>query len=439
MNMANFKTFNAPMWDQMQVFCKHISDHQIRLILYFNCTLDEKIIKKAVKITLDNNPISFARYIEGKRKAMWKISEPNLDKILSIQISQEPEKLLQEILLKKIDTLAGPQLNITLIRYKTDILVLNFDHAITDAAGVKNFTYQLAENYSYIAQNMSIPKQNYTSRRSSKVLYHKLKISEKWLVFKSAFANKRMAPTFNLQSELDNILYPKFKTLTINPDEFEKIKKFGKQYNATINDMILALLYHTLKKVSYNSNRTNRITYTSDLRIFMEEGEYDTLSNFSAIHSLDIDNTKNDFVSLLKCISSKTQKRKQKISNLTDFPLMAMLFKLISYPKLKSMFHNEFDKVKKGIINASPGITNLGIIEETKIAFDSIIPSQAYMLGTLNHPNLCIVSLSTFKKHLTLSTGSYFSCVNQNSISTILQELKTTISREVLQCSICKD
>ena len=133
--MAGFKTIHVPMWDQMQVFCKHIADHQTRLVLHFDGTLDEKTLREAVQVTAENNPIVFSHYVEGKKGIRWEFAEMNVDDIYSFRESHEPGQLLQEIILKPIHTFAGPQLALSISRSETDILILNCNHAMSDAAG----------------------------------------------------------------------------------------------------------------------------------------------------------------------------------------------------------------------------------------------------------------------------------------------------------------
>jgi len=230
---------------------------------------------------------------------------------------------------------------------------------------------------------------------------------------------------------LDSVQKPGFTTYTLEPAEFKKLREFGQQHSATVNDLLLAVYYYTLKKTLPNTNKTNRITYSSDLRRYLSDADYDVLSNFSAIHNIDVNNSINDFVGLLKEISTITRTRKQMKYSLADFPAMAALFKTMPYPKLKGIFHKEFDKIKEGKSDAPPSISNTGIIEESKVAFDTLTPSRAYMLGGVNHPGLLQLVASTYQNHLTLSIGSYFSEKNDEFISDFLEELKKTIRQEV--------
>jgi NRPS condensation-like uncharacterized protein len=424
---------NAPMWDQMQVFCKQIADHQIRLILHFDRILNEEVLKNAIKITIKNNPIVFAKYHEDNKNVVWDYSEINIDKMYSFQKCQIPDNLLQEFILKQINTYTGPQLLISLIRSEADVLILNCNHAITDAAGVKNFMYQLAQNYNCIAQNKTVTKQNDMPLRSLKILSKKLGVKEKFSAVKVMLSNKNNTPTFKKNIELNNLQNPGFKTYTINPVEFDKIKEFGKKYSATVNDILLTVYYYTLKKILTNSNKTNRLSYSSDLRAYLDNANYDVLSNFSAIHNIDIDNTINDFESLLKEISIITKNRKQMKYSLADFPMMAILFKTLPYKKLKGIFHKEFDKIKEGKSDASPSLSNIGIIEETKLDFNGTFPTNAYMLGGINHPKLFQITVSTYKKHMTISIGSYFDEMNNIFILNFIEGLKKTFDKEVLR------
>jgi NRPS condensation-like uncharacterized protein len=429
---------NVPMWDKMQVFCKHIADHQIRLILNFDRLLNEEALRNAIILTLKNNQIAYASYKEGKNDAFWISSELDIEKVYFYYECQETESIVQETIIKQLDTFKGPQLTISLIRSDVDILIVNCNHSVSDAAGVKEFVYQLAENYSVLSQNKTVPQQEYTPSRSLKLLSVKLSIKERLSIVKTMLSNKKTAPSFQKQVGLDLLQNPAFETYTIEPYNFEKIKGFGKKYSASVNDVLLTIYFYALKKILKNSNKTNRLQYTSDLRGYLENVNHDTLSNFSAIHNIDIDNSIDDFTGLLKEIVSITKARKHLNYDLADFPMMAFLFKLMPYKKIKSVFHKEFEKIKTGKTIAPPSLTNMGIIEEAKLAFDKIIPVRANMLGGINHPSLLQLAVSTYMKHLTLSIGSYYCGENNILISNSIKELKKTIDEEVVQSPVAQ-
>ncbi len=420
------------MWDRMQVFCEKIADHQIRLVLHFDKILDEKIFKRALEITLKNNPITCANYVEKEKDAFWEFPEINIDDIYTFKLSQKSEQLIRETILKRIDTYTGPQIKISLIRSETDVLILNCNHSITDAAGVKEFMYELTQNYNCISQENTGNYQSYIPSRSLKVLSKQLSIKEKIDLLGLMLSGKKSAPTFQKLVDLDDLQKPGFKTYTYNPSEFKRIKEFGKQHNATVNDVLLVIFFFTLKRISGNSNQTNRLAYSSDLRKFLEQTDYDTLSNFSAIHNIDIDNNSDDFLEILKKVSAFTKKRKQKRYNLVDFPMMVFLFKLLSYQKCKNIFHNEFNKIRDGKSNASPSLSNIGILEEEKLNFNKLVPVKAYVLGGINHPGLLQLVTSTYRNYLTISIGSYFNEKNEVYFSGFMEELKMVINEKVV-------
>ena len=430
--MDSINEIRVPMWDKMQFFCKNISDHQIRFVLHFDLHLDVEVLKNAFQITLENNPIACAKYVEDKKKVLWEFFGCEMDKVFSLYECEVPDQLIHEVVIEQLNTLSGPQLKLSLIRSKSDCLILNCDHTISDAAGVKNFMYRLAENYGILSKNNEVIKQTCIPNRSLKALSGNMGLKEKWSVLKVMLLNKKSAPTFTKNGELNNLQNPGFKTYTINKFEFQKIKEFGKKYSATVNDMLLAIYFFTLKKIVKNSNKTNRLTYSSDLRPYLINSAYDILSNYSAIHNIDINNTINDFVPLLKGISSLTKTRKQMKYDLADFPMMAMLFKTLPYNKLKSIFHKEFTKIKEGKSLAAPSLTNMGIIEPKRISFGNITPEQVYMLGTINHPSLLQIAISTYRQEVTISVGSYYCGENNKFILNFLKEFETTCKSEIL-------
>ena len=437
--MNNISGIKVPMWDKMQVFCKHIADHQVRMVLKFNRTLNDVVLKRAIEIAIEKNPIIFAKLVERDKQIFWSFSKMDVVKIFLFKESVDPELILNETILERIDNFTQPQLLITLIRSKqseSDILVLNCNHSISDAGGVKEFMYQLAEIYHQLSQNQPVLELAYSSSRSLKVLSKNLTLKEKMTVLSVTASRKKNASTFNRHLDIEQLQNPGFITYAIVPDIFERIREFGKRNGATINDVFLSLLFSTLKSVLPNDNKTNRLTYASDLRGFMVAGDYDILSNFSSIHNIDIDNSISGFVDLLREISRHTTLRKQKEYCLADFPLMAMLFKVMPFKKVKNVFHKEFERIKEGKCVAAPSLTNMGVIDETKLNFDGIFPIRAYMLGGVNHPNLFQTALSTYKEQLTISIGTYLNEKNKDFTSKFMDELREIIDKEILD-SVC--
>ena len=336
--------------------------------------------------------------------------------------------------MRELDTINGPQLTISLIRSATDILVLNCNHVITDAAGVKDFIYEIANKYTHLSLSLKNGRQlqENAPSRSLKLFLKQLNVKNKISILKAMLSNKQSAPSFDRNIDSGCLQNPDFKTFTFSSDEFQALKDYGKRHGATVNDMLLAVYFLTLKRLLSNSNNTNRLTYSSDLRPYLKHGDYDILSNFSTIHNIDIDNTKNNFKDILKGISTQTSLKKQVRYNFANFPMIALLIKILPYQKCKKMLYKEFDKIKEGKSNAAPILSNVGIINDKRITFNAITPSHAYMLGGINHPSLLQLVASTYKNQLTISIGSYFNEKNMAFVSMFFDEFRKVVEKKVL-------
>jgi NRPS condensation-like uncharacterized protein len=410
--MADKNTIRVPMWDQMQLFCKQIADHQIRLVFHFDDRLDVETLRWALVEMLKNNPIVLARLDERKNGPFWQYGQKEIDDVFSV-IENDGEKRISDLLLEKIDSLHGPQMKITLLRSSNDILVLNCNHVVTDAAGLRDFAYGLAQKYTSLKEIHKNVDSISTKSRSLRLISSKLSFSEKLSILKLMSSNKRVAPTFDINISRDNV-DPGFERYVLNPELFTRIKNYGKERGKSVNDMMLSLLFYALKENSPNTNDSNRITYSSDLRPFMKKEEYDVLSNFSAIHNIDVNNKLDSFDEILEEIGTLTKQRREKKYNLADFPAIGLMFILMPYPKLKTLFKNEFDKIKNGEILSAPSLSNTGVLEEEYLKFGGLLPSQAYFHGGINHPGLFQVVVSTYRKEMTLSVGSFFNNNNNN-------------------------
>ena len=119
--------------------------------------------------------------------------------------------------------------------------------------------------------------------------------------------------------------------------------------------------------------------------------------------------------------------------DLADFPMMVILFKTLPYKKLKELFQKEFTKIKEGKSLAAPSLTNMGLIDQKRISFGNTIPIKVHMLGTINHPSLLQLAVSTYEKEMTISIGSYYSDGNIKYIMDFLKEFENTLKNEIIQ------
>ena len=62
---AKFPAFlPAPMWDQMQYLIRKVSDQQIRAVIQFDGNVDQEVLRKAVRLSLDVEPVLGCRFVE---------------------------------------------------------------------------------------------------------------------------------------------------------------------------------------------------------------------------------------------------------------------------------------------------------------------------------------------------------------------------------------
>lgn len=64
--------------------------------MHFNTFLDLELLKNAIQITIEDNPITFASYVENKNEVLWEFSECEIEKVFSFHVCKEPTQLIHE-------------------------------------------------------------------------------------------------------------------------------------------------------------------------------------------------------------------------------------------------------------------------------------------------------------------------------------------------------
>ncbi|MGD0854854.1 MAG: hypothetical protein ABSA18_03520 [Dehalococcoidia bacterium] len=399
----------VPMWDQMQYLIRKVSDQQIRAVIKFDGRLDPEILKRAVMLSLDIEPVLRCRFVERDPHPRWeRLAKLEINDIYKIVTTSEVEKCMADFLAEEIDPLMGPQLKVLLIRSDADRLCINMNHAAGDAGGMKDYMYLLAFLYRELALNGNYqPRSNAGGVRGLDQVFRHLTLAQKMRVLWKSFTRTQPVRDWCLPLPQPQSPDRFFTFLRLPPDRFEKIKSAGEKLGATVNDVVLAACYRVLyKMINPGPEVSMRMFVTVDMRRYIPSGKADAICNLASSVFPDIGSEiGQNLEETVSKVTSRMSRLKDDLPGLSIFLYTFIPFKLLPFSIVKRKVHEMMRPGDNGR-SFPPGFTNMGIIDAERLVFPGVNVVDAFITGAVNYPPAFQLGFTSFNSSLTFSVCS---------------------------------
>lgn len=414
--MGELRKFKAEAFDIMQYFYGSVHEPLIHSLIEFSGHIDEMVLKKAVSVSTDINPLIRCYFDINHKYPYWKEKDfkgEDFVKVIACSSNEEEQKI--KLLASKIDALNGPQLKIYVIRKQdSDILCIIINHMLCDGAGFKEYLYELSDLYTKCKKNIEIPKRELASR-SINQLFKNIKWHEKLniLFSKSELSKQKNEVRYSLEGAKGN---PLFITIDITSEELEIIKAYGKLNGATVNDIIITAYVRALYRKTGNERIV--IPCPIDLRKYLSVEEEHGICNLTSNYICDVimDNNKS-FADTLMDVSKQMKLQKSNNNCLKPVILLECFFNVLPFNLMKKLF----DKV---FTIPVVSYTNLGVIDKKQLNFDNIEISHIYLTGAIKHVPYFQIAVSTYNGVCTISSNLFGSENDKKNIIYFLNEMK---------------
>ena len=405
------KNFRAQFTDRFINFVRSTGEMMIQMELEFDSRLDFDRLIKALDLTLDAEPILGCRLVKRWWRPHWeRLDEGNREVLALAKDAREYEAFKHA----PIDPYIGPQIKACLLRTPDrDRLLIKVAHEVSDASGVRQIVKIISSIYSTLAHNPEYrPEPNINGDRSIwQVLSH-----VPWHAYPIILYNYYrvyMIPLFfplgtlHLPVIADNDRTLEFVSRTVPEDLLKCIIEYGRQRNGTLNDVVMAALFHAMTKASDWDHKSQlRLRITVDLRRFKPADIVGGVCNLGGMEIVDLGTDLNDdFNYTLKRISSFMHQRKANWIGINDYVGLAPMS--IFYP------HNLMTRMIVLIVETSTNsgqapyvLTNMGAIEQKDVTFD-VPPIEARLLPPVDYPPHIIICFNSYNKSLSISAGSW--------------------------------
>ncbi|URZ14357.1 siderophore synthetase [Clostridium felsineum] len=402
--------FKAEIFDKLQFLFKtyKFNDHVLHCVINFDGKINVNVLKRALLTTLDVVPILKTRYVENVPEPYWEeLSNIDFDNILTLTTTEDE---FNRLLTSKIDEAKEVQVKAYLLKSENHKLAILMNHMICDAAGFKKYLYTLCDIYSKLIANIDYsPTLVLDGNRSIKLITNEFNLINKFKSFitQNHESNGFIDLKFPMKEEESFNAF--ILTHTLDSNRFKNIITYCKSNRFTINDVLLAAFYRVIYKILNNQKLS--ISVAVDMRKHLKSRNINSLCNLTSTVISTIECKDNDtFYDTAKKVNANMNLKKKNFIGLNGLVKISLLFKVLSYTRLKKLLSSHFN-------NPLIGMTNIGIIDSKRLCFNGTKIQNTFICGSIKYKPYFQLAATTYDNTITLSINLYGTLEDKKNIN----------------------
>lgn len=380
-----------------------VTHHRIGLHVVLPGRLDADRLARAVRLTLDAEPILGTRFVTGGLRTYWERLEDLDDRVpFAVRETDDPGDAAVAFQVVEV-TDDGPQVAVTLIRgAEADELGIKVSHVVADGQAAKQYAYLLADTYTRLAGDPGYaPQPNARPRPSASDVWNALTADQQRAAKKAA---PFTMPNWPIAARATSDESPTYRCATLAPSRFAAVKSYGQERGASVNDVMLTAFFRAcVRAFDPPTGVPLSMMSTADHRRFLPDPASLPISNVSISGSLAIPRIDGEsFADTLRRVHASMAEWAATSYGVGPARNAERLTRL-GYATARLIMGLSFRLGKPGM--TYPWYTNIGIIDAGRLVFDGVRPSHAFMFGPFVSGASVVPCLSTYADTLTISMG----------------------------------
>jgi NRPS condensation-like uncharacterized protein len=406
---------------------KYLANSQISCILRLKGRINEIILKQAVRLSLDVEPILRCRLIENDNNPVWEL-RGDLDEIelCSVIETEVVDAEVQKFIAARYEFVSDCQVKVRVLRAESDTICVKINHACSDAGGLKQYLNLLASIYDLLfeGQQYVVQSRSSYSRGQEQIL--------------------RIPNVANIVGELAKTgVNPSHPTVAFpcNPGDnkeqafvlkkvypVDNIADYAKENDATVNDVLLTAFNRALSKMAKIENKTISVYITMDLRSYLTDRKTEAICNLSAMLPVTISHDSTEsFDATLSKLLMKTKNLKSNNLGIKSAFLLEMAHAKLSFKDASIRFQQRRKQTytSKSCI---PTFSNVGIITKETMNFGLLEVAECYIVGPAAFsPDFGMVA-SSYENTVTLAVNFFQSTMQKEMIEQFIDAMSKELS-----------
>lgn len=361
-------------------------------------------MSKAVRLSLDAEPVLGCAFRTDERHAYWeRLRDLDERSAFSWRECVDIDAAMIDFQVGEVPD-AGPQVAVVLLAGTDhDELGVKISHVVADGQAVKQYAYLLADIYSRLAVDASYaPRPNLARRPTGRRVWEHLSSEQR----RNAKRAKSWAkPTWTVPGKGSSGGGLTYRTVFVEPRTFRELRAFGRAHDATINDLMLTAVFRAcVARFDPPTGVPLSLMCTADLRRFLPDRETLPISNVSISGSLDIARVDGEsFARTLVRVRERMAVWSKQCYGAGPF-MSAERLAGLGYRPTEKLLGLTF-RLAGGSGKTYPWFTNIGVLDESRLAFGECYPSAGQVYGPSAKGPAIVPVISTYRDTLAICMG----------------------------------
>lgn len=402
---------------------------QIQVIMKLDGKLEAAKLSKAIRLSLDVEPILGCRFIEHNPPYFKRIEEIDINSFFSTEETCNTEEAIHRFLESRLDMDHDPMLKVKLIRsIRQDTLCIKLNHTCADGAGTKDYIDLLSHIYTCIdaKDGVYIPQPHERSRKDHDRIFSTLGI--KYPEWDTAMIDApRTVWPFPWQSA-GNKDITSFIICQLPYGQLDVLSKYAKERGATINDLILTAFYRAMFKMTQPPYGIPMdIGVTVDLRRYLPGNKAEAIRNLSGGIIARVARLLGEsFEGTLSRVASVMKRKKAHNPAYPCATAAERAEKLNFYHFLSfAKFLSKVSEISSQNCHfCAPGLSNVGMISKSIIKFGKHAVTEAFFVPPVIHAPGLLLVVSSYNGIMTLAAGYYKGSICDEYLEKLLNRIK---------------
>lgn len=404
----------AELWDKMHYLFRDFNDRMVHLELHYDYEINIEALKTVLICFFEKAPVMHSSFVDNKISPYWSVKPYNIDDVLTVSRPENLQAAIDEFLTQYIPPESDLQMKVAVFFYegKTALCIVE-NHMCMDGGDFKYFISAFCKNYNDYVEKGIVPTNFKHGSRSYEEIYGDFSKGEEEMarnLFKNVSSKDDHRFPLTEKSDSDRSFIAKRK---LSEDSLSKMKKTGKELNATVNDVLTAVYFYSLYELAgYDLKDSVTISCAIDLRRHLDSADDLGITNHTAFMQCNIPERGRDIFETLRYVVNSSNKFKSdKFMGLYGLPLLNFGYNILPHAASEEV-------IKIGYNNPLLAMSNIGILNHEALALEGHEPFDGFMTGAVKYKPFVLLSVTTMRSEITLSM-----CVKGND------EDKKTVER----------
>jgi NRPS condensation-like uncharacterized protein len=364
-------------------------DALIRAVITLDGRTDPAILRRALRLLLDAEPIAGCRLVEGKRRP-YAERTPNLDAVEVLTIFDLPDRAAVEEALARwslapLDAHDGPLVRAALFRPADggDTLCLKLQHLLCDGGGALDLLYELAAVYAALERNAAYrPTPNVRGDRGYWQIVRRLSLRE----LREAL-RQRPFPWMMMDGSTWSLPLPPGEgpgalvARELPAGRLATGRAYARAHGATVNDVFLAAWYRAIYRLVQPPAGTRLVVMTHvNHRRHLPNRQAGGLANLSQMTPTSIGAELGD---TLADTVARVHAEMERVKAIPPMLAMQLQMALLSPARLQRQMQRRMSKMPRRTRRGLPPLfNNVGAVDPARLALGAPA-TNAYLTACL--------------------------------------------------------